>query len=76
MEPHSNSSAQGAQVLPSLRTTRMAMLLSCVFMFVGATGASVADAKLTNGSAIPLPLHVVVTPTGLAGAATYGLENS
>src|SRR5712691_1172764 len=28
------------------------MLLSFVFMFVGATCASVADAKLTNGSAI------------------------
>jgi F-type H+-transporting ATPase subunit a len=52
VDAHSKSSAQGAQLSPGLKTTRIAMLLSFVFMFVGATCASVADAKLTNGSAI------------------------
>jgi len=48
----SNFTAQGAGVLPSLKAMRIAILLSCLFISVGAACASVADAKLTNGSAI------------------------
>jgi len=43
---------QGAQVLPSLKTTQIATILSLVFMCVGAMFASAMDAKLRNGSVI------------------------
>lgn len=61
MDAHSNSSAHGAQVLPSLKATRIAMLLSFVFIFVGAMCASVADAKLTNGSTVS---SMAIEPAG------------
>ena len=51
MDAHFNFT-QGAQVLPSLKTTQIATILSLVFMCVGAMFASAMDAKLRNGSVI------------------------